>query len=79
MEVKQKEITIEQAKKIALEKVKGEIVDVKEENDDGIVKYEIIIKGNDGKYEVEIDKATGKVLEVEKEGPGSDDESGYDD
>ena len=32
------------------------------------MKYEIIIQAKDGKYEVEIDKATGKVLEVEKEG-----------
>ena len=30
-------------------------------------KYEMIIQAKDGKYEVEIDKATGKVLEVEKE------------
>ena len=32
-----------------------------------MVYYEMIIQAKDGKYEVEIDKATGKVLEVEKE------------
>lgn len=64
-------ITMEKAKQIALNKVKGKIVRAKIEKDDGITKYEIIIQAKDGKYEVEIDQATGKVLEVEKEGAGN--------
>jgi uncharacterized membrane protein YkoI len=75
----QKDISMEKAKQIALQQVKGEIVSATEETDEGIYKYEIIIKAKDGKYEVEIDKTTGKVLEVEKEGPGHDDDGGYDD
>lgn len=60
-------ISMEKAKQIALGKVQGKIVSAKLEKDDGITKYEIIVQAKDGKYEVEIDKATGKVLEVEKE------------
>lgn len=71
-------ITMEKAKQIALGKVKGNILSAKVENDDGVEKYEIIVQANDGKYEVEIEKATGKVLEVEKEGArngsGTDDD-----
>lgn len=70
-------ISMEKAKQIALGKVKGQIVSAKIEKDDGITKYEIIVQAKDGKYEVEIDKATGKVLEVEKEGARG--ESGTDD
>lgn len=70
-------IGIERAKLIALEQVKGTIVSARTEKDDGIIKYEIIIKSKSGWYEVEIDKATGKVLEVEKEGASND--SGRDD
>jgi predicted small secreted protein len=71
-EVNPKEaITMEKAKEIALGKVKGNILSAKVENDDGVEKYEIIVQANDGKYEVEIDKTTGKVLEVEKEGAGN--------
>lgn len=65
-------ISMEKAKQIALGKVKGQIVSAKVEKDDGITKYEIIVQAKDGKYEVEIDQATGKVLEVEKEGARSD-------
>ncbi len=73
-ELEEKEVTLEQAQKIALKEVKGKVLCTKEENDDGMAKYEIMIEGKDGKYEVEIDKATGKVLEVEKEGSNRDDD-----
>lgn len=66
-------ISMEKAKQIALEQVKGKIIAAKQEKDDGIVKYEIIIETKNGWYEVEIDQATGKVLEVEKEGSRGDD------
>ena len=42
-------------------------------------KYEIIIQAKDGRYEVEIDKSTGKVLEVEKENDNREDENDDDD
>lgn len=72
------QISMEKAKKIALEQVKGKIIAAKQENDDGLTKYEIIIETKKGWYEVEIDKATGKVLEVEKEGAKGDSEYGDD-
>jgi phosphopantothenoylcysteine synthetase/decarboxylase len=62
-----KGITLEKAKQIAMKQVKGKVVSAKVEKDDGMTKYEIIVQAKDGKYEVEIDKSTGKVLEVEKE------------
>lgn len=70
-------IDMEKAKQIALGKVPGTVVSAKIEKDDGMVKYEVIVQAKDGKYEVEIDKATGKILEIEKEGSRS--ETGNDD
>jgi uncharacterized membrane protein YkoI len=63
---------LEKAKKIALQQVKGKIIDAEIEKDEGMIVYEIIIKTKNAWYEVKIDKATGKVLEVDKEG-GNDD------
>jgi uncharacterized membrane protein YkoI len=65
-------ISMKKAKQIALKQVKGKIIDSRIEKDDGIIKYEFVIKTKDGWYEVEIDKATGKVLEVDKEGSNED-------
>ncbi|EKN66695.1 Propeptide PepSY amd peptidase M4 [Neobacillus bataviensis LMG 21833] len=61
-------ISEKQAKEIALGKVKGEVVKVKLEEDDGRQYYEVIIKKSGSIYEVEIDAKTGKVVEVEHEG-----------
>jgi len=75
-------ISLEKAKEIALKQVAGKIISAHVENDDGISKYEVIIQAKDGRYEVEIDKASGKVLEVEKEGKGNrhgEDDDGDDD
>lgn len=76
-------ISMDEAKKIALEKVNGKVLHAKTEEDDGRVYYEIIIQdANKNILEVEIDKATGKVLEVEKEGmdgAGDDSDDGDDD
>ena len=73
------EINEERAKQIALEQISGEVMRVEIEEDDGKTKYEIIVQAKDGRYEVEIDKATGKVLEVEKEGTNDDDVRDEDD
>lgn len=74
-------ISMEKAKQIALKHVKGKIVSAHMEKDDGMTKYEVIIQAKDGRYEVEIDQSTGKVLEVEKEGSGSHygDDDGHED
>jgi hypothetical protein len=70
-------ITESEAKDIAVKKVKGEVVGVILENDDGKAVYEVIVKSAGTVYEVEIDANTGKVLEVEKEGGhGGDDRRG---
>ncbi|WP_051404828.1 PepSY domain-containing protein [Bacillus cihuensis] len=73
-EVSPPEINMERAKQIALEQVSGKIISATTEEDDGKTKYEIIVQAKDGRYEIEIDKITGKVLEVEKEGTNDDDD-----
>lgn len=72
-------ISKKQAQEIALTKVKGEVVMVNLEDDDGRQYYEVIIKSSGGIYEVEIDAKTGQVLEVEQEGADDDDRDGDDD
>jgi len=72
-------ISEKQAKEIALGKVKGEVVRVKLEEDDGRQYYEVIVKSSGSMYEVEIDAKTGKVLEVEKEGSRDGDDDHDDD
>ncbi|MED3564355.1 PepSY domain-containing protein [Bacillus xiapuensis] len=75
-----KVISEKEAGNIALKKVKGKIVKVVLEEDDGRSVYEVKIKSAGIFYEVEIDAKTGKVLEVEKEGSnGDDDRHGNDD
>jgi uncharacterized membrane protein YkoI len=61
-------MNMKKAKQIALEQVMGEIVDSRIENDGGKIKYEFVIQSKDGWHVVEIEKATGKVLEVNTEG-----------
>ncbi len=65
-------ITMEKAKQIALGQIKGKIVSAKIETEDGITKFEVIVQSQNGRFEIEIDKTTGKVLEVEKEGAEDD-------
>src|SRR5690606_25923054 len=68
-------ITAEEAKRIALDLVDGEIVkfelddydDLFEKDDDDNPEYEVKIIANGFKYEIEIDAVTGKVLEFEKD------------
>lgn len=72
-------ISEKQAKEIALGKVKGEVVMVKLEEDDGRQYYEVIIKSSGSMYEVEIDSKTGQVLEVEQEGSHEGDDDHFDD
>ena len=39
----------------------------------------LLVQAKDGTYEIEIDKATGKILEVEKEGANDKNEDDDDD
>ncbi|CRK81074.1 PepSY domain-containing protein [Neobacillus massiliamazoniensis] len=67
-----KRISENEAKNIALKKVKGEVVKVVLEEDDGRAVYEVKVKSSGIIYEIEIDAMTGQVLEVEKEGHHGD-------
>lgn len=61
-------ITKEQAKEIALQQVKGRVIHVDLDTDNGVQKYEVIILTDQNEvYEVEINANTGKVIKVEKE------------
>ena len=66
-------ISENEAKKIALKQVEGEIIGVELEKDDGITCYEVKIKRSNNIYEVEVDANTGKIVEVEREGPNDND------
>jgi uncharacterized membrane protein YkoI len=66
--IAQTTISEEQAKSIALQQVKGRIVHVELDTDNGVTKYEVIIITDQNEvYEVEINAANGQVLKVEKE------------
>lgn len=79
LDAKANRITEKEAGEIALKKVKGEIIHVKLEVDDGREHYEVKIKSAGTFYEVEIDAKTGQVLEVEKEGSHRGDDDGHGD
>lgn len=63
IEIKKQKISLEKAKELALKKVNGTIKEIQEENDE----YQIIIEKNNDYYEIEIDKETGKIEDIEKE------------
>ena len=64
-------VDLEQAKKIALEQVPGasaaDIKKAKQDRDDGKTVFEIEIIYNEREYDIEIDAATGAVLELDAE------------
>ncbi|WII36691.1 PepSY domain-containing protein [Paenibacillus thiaminolyticus] len=61
-------ISEQEAKSIALQQVKGRVLHVDLDTDNGKIKYEVIIMTDQNKvFEVEIDAQTGKVLKVEQE------------
>ncbi|RKD21142.1 hypothetical protein BEP19_15270 [Ammoniphilus oxalaticus] len=64
----QKTISKEEAKEIAQKQVKGRVLYVDLDRDDGVLKYEVIIlTDKDQVYEVEINANTGQVIKVEQE------------
>jgi uncharacterized membrane protein YkoI len=66
-------ITKEQAGKLAQQAVKGDIVRVETDWDDGIKQYEVKLRTATGTAEVDIDAVSGKVLDVDY-----DDDDRYD-
>ncbi len=62
-----------EARKIALEKVPGEVVEFEIEKEDGTLVYEFKIRKEDGTLkEIELDAYSGAVLEVEDESEDAD-------
>ena len=59
---KQKLISKEQAKKIALSKFNGKFEEIELDKDDGRLKYEIEMKNGNQEAEIEIDAYTGEIL-----------------
>lgn len=55
--------TLEKAKTLALAEVNGKIISTKTDDDD----YEIIIQKGDYLYEVEVDRRTGRIDNIDKE------------
>ena len=60
-------ISLEEAEKIALKEVDGEILKAGKDKDDGITYYDFTIVTDTEKYEVEVNAENGKVLKVEKD------------
>ncbi|WP_053362478.1 PepSY domain-containing protein [Bacillus sp. FJAT-27251] len=54
-----------EATAIAEKTVNGKMTEIKKDEDDGIIKFEVELKTDRGEAEVDIDAATGKVLDVE--------------
>ena len=78
--VLQTKVTKEQARKIALERVKGEIVDEEYEKEKGKMVYGFEIKQADGTVmEVKVDEMTGKIIYVGKDDGDADENDGDDD
>ena len=68
-------VSLDQAVKTAMAQVGGMFLAAELEGDDGILVWEVvIISPKKAVMEVEIDAATGKILEIEEEGCGEDDD-----
>ena len=68
-------ITIEQARKTALERVSGTIVEEELEKENGKLIYSIEVKDANGKvFDVEVDAETGAIFKVEQEDDDGEDD-----
>lgn len=65
--ISEKLITADEAKKIAVEQVGGEVKDIELDEDDERYEYELELRTKTGKVELTIDAATGDILEQEME------------
>ena len=72
-------ITAEQAGKLALTVVQGEVLRVEQEWDDGIQEYEVKVRTNDGIVKVDIAAADGRILEVDYDDDHDDNDDDYED
>ncbi|MFE6077449.1 PepSY domain-containing protein [Paenibacillus sp. NPDC057886] len=58
-------INEEQASKLAVQAINGQVIRIKKDLDDGVKKYEVNMKTKDGIAEVEIGATNGKVLSID--------------
>jgi uncharacterized membrane protein YkoI len=72
-------ITPEQAGKVALTAVKGEVLKVESDWDDGIQQYEVKIKTSEGIAEVDIAAVGGSILSIDYDDDDHDDDDDNDD
>ena len=63
--LKTAKISMEEAEKIALKQVEGQITDVEADMENGILIYELEINQDQKEYDVEVDANTGKVLKMD--------------
>lgn len=68
-----KVITKERAIELAQQAVKGELIKVEKERDDGIQLYEVKLRTSEGTAEVEIHATNGKVLSIDYDRYDDDD------
>ncbi|HLR79228.1 MAG TPA: PepSY domain-containing protein [Bacillota bacterium] len=60
-----RQISIEEAMRIALERVPGEVVKIELDTEQGVIVYEVDIVTNQGiEYEVVVDRNTGRIIEI---------------
>lgn len=72
-------ITKERAIELAQQAVKGEVIKVEKERDDGILKYEVKLRTSEGTAEVDIHAANGTVLSIDYDRYDDDDHDDDDD
>lgn len=63
--MKTAKISMEEAEKIALKQVEGQITDLEADMENGSLIYELEIKEGQKEYDIDIDANTGKVLKVD--------------
>lgn len=70
----QPKISIEEAEKIAVEKVKGTLTEISLDHETGKLVYEAEVQSKTEEHEVEIDAETGKIIKVESESQDNENE-----
>lgn len=60
-------MTMEEAQKIALKEVDGEVIKSSKDHDDGRTYYEFEIITDGGKYDLEVDGESGEIVKKEKD------------
>ncbi len=69
-------LSIDDARKIALERVPGSVIDEELEKENGRLQYSFDIRNAEGKvFDVEISAVTGEVLQAEEDCDDDDDDS----